>query len=41
VCRLLGYVARRPPSVLEVLGQKDLEAFTAPTAVHGNDWGIA
>ena len=41
VCRLLGYVARRPPSVLEVLGQKDFEAFTALTAVHGDGWGMA
>ena len=41
VCRLLGYVARRPTSVLEVLGQQDFEAFTALTAVHGDGWGMA
>jgi predicted glutamine amidotransferase len=41
VCRLLGYVARRPTSVLEVLGQEDFEAFTALTAVHGDGWGMA
>lgn len=41
MCRLLGYVARRPTSVLEVLGQQDLEAFTALTAVHGDGWGMA
>jgi len=41
VCRLLGYVARRPTSVVEVLGQQDFEAFTALTAVHGDGWGMA
>ena len=41
MCRLLGYVARRPTSVLEVLGQVDFEAFTALTAVHGDGWGMA
>jgi predicted glutamine amidotransferase len=41
VCRLLGYVARRPTSVVDVLGQADFEAFTALTAVHGDGWGMA
>jgi predicted glutamine amidotransferase len=41
VCRLLGYAARRPTSVLEVLGRTDFEAFTALTAVHGDGWGMA
>lgn len=41
MCRLLGYVARRPTSVVEVLGQEDFEAFTALTAVHGDGWGMA
>lgn len=41
MCRLLGYVARRPPSVVEVLGQQGFEAFTALTAVHGDGWGMA
>jgi len=41
VCRLLGYVARRPTSVVEVLGQADFDAFTALTAVHGDGWGMA
>jgi predicted glutamine amidotransferase len=41
VCRLLGYVARRPTSVVEVLGQQNFEAFTALTAVHGDGWGMA
>jgi predicted glutamine amidotransferase len=41
VCRLLGFVARRPTSVVEVLGQEDFEAFTALTEVHGDGWGMA
>jgi predicted glutamine amidotransferase len=41
VCRLLGYVARHPTSIVEVLGQEGFEAFTALTAVHGDGWGMA
>jgi predicted glutamine amidotransferase len=41
VCRLLGYVALSPTSVIEVLGQEDFDAFTALTAVHGDGWGMA
>jgi predicted glutamine amidotransferase len=41
VCRLLGFVARRPTSVVEVLGQRNFEAFTALTTVHGDGWGMA
>ena len=41
MCRLLGYVARRPTSVVEVLGKEHFEAFTALTAVHGDGWGMA
>ena len=41
MCRLLGYVARHPVSVADVLGRDELEAFTALTAVHGDGWGMA
>ncbi len=41
MCRLLGFVARRPTSVFEVLGQEHFDAFTALTAVHGDGWGMA
>lgn len=41
MCRLLGYVARHPTSVVDVLGEQDFEAFTALTAVHGDGWGMA
>jgi predicted glutamine amidotransferase len=41
VCRLLGYVARRPTSVIDALGEEEFEEFTALTAVHGDGWGMA
>lgn len=41
MCRLLGYVAHQPLSVIDLLGPVDFEAFTALTAVHGDGWGMA
>jgi predicted glutamine amidotransferase len=41
VCRLLGYVADRPTSMVEVLGGDGFDRFTALTAVHGDGWGMA
>lgn len=41
MCRLLGYVARTPTSVVDVLGPEDFDAFTHLTAVHGDGWGMA
>jgi predicted glutamine amidotransferase len=41
VCRLLGYVADEPVSVVDVLGDEGFERFTALTAVHGDGWGMA
>lgn len=41
MCRLLGYVAREPLSVADLLGRDELEAFTALSAVHGDGWGMA
>ena len=41
MCRLLGYVADRPTSVAEILGDEALADFTALTAVHGDGWGMA
>jgi predicted glutamine amidotransferase len=41
VCRLLGYVADRPTSVVDVLGEDGFDRFTALTAVHGDGWGMA
>ncbi len=41
MCRLLGYVARHPTSVVDTLGQQGFDAFTALTIVHGDGWGMA
>ena len=41
MCRLLGYVADRPTSVVDVLGVDGFDRFTALTAVHGDGWGMA
>lgn len=41
MCRLLGYVADRPTSVVDVLGEDGFDRFTALTAVHGDGWGMA
>lgn len=41
MCRLLGYVADQPVSVVDVLGEDGFERFTALTAVHGDGWGMA
>ena len=41
VCRLLGYVADQPVSVVDVLGEDGFERFTALTAVHADGWGMA
>lgn len=41
MCRLLGYVADRPTSMVDLLGVESFEAFTSLTAVHGDGWGMA
>lgn len=41
VCRLLGYVASKPVSVVHLLGRDKFDEFTALTAVHGDGWGMA
>jgi len=41
VCRLLGYVAEEPVSMVDVLGEDGFERFTALTAVHADGWGMA
>jgi predicted glutamine amidotransferase len=41
VCRLLGYVARSPISVLDVLGRREFDSFTDLAEVHGDGWGMA
>jgi predicted glutamine amidotransferase len=41
MCRLLGWAARTPTTLAELLGEADLEAFTALSRKHGDGWGIA
>ena len=41
MCRLLGYAAHEPLSVVELLGRDDFDAFTELTVVHGDGWGMA
>lgn len=41
MCRLFGYVASRPASIVEHLGQDAFDGFTSLTAVHGDGWGMA
>jgi predicted glutamine amidotransferase len=40
MCRLLGYVARSPRSLHDLLGET-LASFTALSRRHGHGWGIA
>lgn len=41
MCRLLGWVARRPSTVADALGGDDLAAFTALSRQHADGWGMA
>jgi predicted glutamine amidotransferase len=40
MCRLLGWAARTPVTLADLLGD-DLEAFTALSRKHGDGWGFA
>jgi predicted glutamine amidotransferase len=41
MCRLLGWAARTPRTLAELLGEQDLDAFTALSRKHGDGWGVA
>src|SRR4051794_15495367 len=41
MCRLLGWASRVPTSLLDLLGQDDLNDFTALSGKHGDGWGLA
>jgi len=41
MCRLLGWTARAPRTLADLLGEEDLEAFTALSRKHGDGWGGA
>lgn len=41
MCRLLGYVAGEPASVVDLLGSGPFEDFTGLSEVHSDGWGMA
>ena len=41
MCRLLGYCAKAPASLADLLGEEGLADFTALSALHGDGWGMA
>jgi predicted glutamine amidotransferase len=41
MCRLLGYVARTPTTLAELLGEAELEEFTELSVKHRDGWGFA
>ena len=41
MCRLLGWATRRPASLLDLLGEKDLYDFTELSCKHADGWGLA
>jgi predicted glutamine amidotransferase len=41
MCRLLGFVSRRPITLTELLGQKELAEFTDLSLKHADGWGFA
>jgi predicted glutamine amidotransferase len=41
MCRLLGFVARSPTAVRDVLGAGQFDRFTDLTRLHGDGWGMA
>lgn len=41
MCRLLGFVSRRPITLKELLGEEELAEFTELSLKHGDGWGFA
>src|SRR5260370_42182659 len=41
MCRLLGYCSRDQASVVELIGEPGLDAFTYLSRWHGDGWGMA
>ena len=39
MCRLLGWAARTPRTLADLLGEEDFEDFTALSRKHGDGWG--
>ena len=41
MCRLLGWAARSPVPLADLLGRRQLREFTALSRRHGDGWGVA
>jgi predicted glutamine amidotransferase len=41
MCRMLGFVSRRPTTLRELLGEEELAEFTGLSLKHGDGWGFA
>jgi predicted glutamine amidotransferase len=41
MCRLLGWASRVPTTLLDLLGEEDLNAFTELSSKHADGWGLA
>jgi len=41
MCRLLGWATRVPTSLLDLLGERDLDDFTELSCKHADGWGVA
>jgi predicted glutamine amidotransferase len=41
MCRLLGWATRVPTTLLDLLGEGDLDDFTELSCKHGDGWGLA
>ena len=41
MCRLLGWASSRPTSLLDLLGEDELDEFTELSCKHADGWGLA
>jgi predicted glutamine amidotransferase len=41
MCRLLGWASSRPTSLLDLLGEDELDEFTELSCMHADGWGLA
>ena len=41
MCRLLGWASRQPTTLADLLGEEELDEFTALSGTHRDGWGVA
>jgi len=41
MCRLLGWASRQPTTLADLLGEQELDEFTALSGKHRDGWGVA